>query len=270
MALSSPRMPSARTGSCSTSGRPPRRPRRAPAGARRAAAVRVGFEILAAPDTYVAGEESAAVHFVNAADARPTVTPPRPYERGIDGRPTLVQNVESLAQAALIARFGDGWYREVGRNATPGSALVTISGASRDGVREVEIGTTIGQLAGEAGAGDRPGDRQAVLLGGYFGGWLSAERGWDVPLDPIALRSAGSAFGAGRAQGESDPKRARAGSCIAGGSPAPASPASWPIVVPISTSRTPSRLAPLMGARALGGVASRPTSRSPGVAKIGR
>jgi NADH:ubiquinone oxidoreductase subunit F (NADH-binding) len=158
---------------------------------------RVDVDLLAAPDTYVAGEESAAVHFVNAADARPTVTPPRPYERGIGGRPTLVQNVESLAHVALIARRGDGWYREVGRDATPGSALATVSGGTRDGVREIEIGTTLGELAGGAGAGDRPGDRQAVLLGGYFGGWLSTERGWDVPLDPIALRAAGSAFGAG-------------------------------------------------------------------------
>ena len=155
------------------------------------------IDVLEAPDTYVAGEESAAVHFVNAADARPTITPPRPYERGIDGRPTLVQNVESLAQAALIARFGDGWYREIGRDTTPGGALVTISGSGRDGVREVEIGTSIGEIAAQSGAGNQPGDRQAVLLGGYFGGWLSTERGWDLPLDPIALRAAGSAFGAG-------------------------------------------------------------------------
>jgi NADH:ubiquinone oxidoreductase subunit F (NADH-binding) len=159
--------------------------------------VRIAIDLVDAPDTYVAGEESAAVHFVNEADARPTVRPPRPYERGIGGRPTLVQNVESLAQAALIGRFGDGWFREVGRDVTPGSALVTVSGAARDGVREIEIGTTIGELAAEAGAGTAPRDRQAVLLGGYFGGWLSTERGWDVPLDPIPLRAAGSAFGAG-------------------------------------------------------------------------
>lgn len=159
--------------------------------------LRVAIDLLPAPDTYVAGEESAAVHFVNEADARPTVTPPRPYERGISGRPTLVQNVESLAAAALIGRFGDGWFRELGRDETPGSALVTVSGADRDGVREIEIGTTIGELANEAGAGTSARDRQAVLLGGYFGGWLSTERSWDVPLDPIPLRAAGSAFGAG-------------------------------------------------------------------------
>ena len=158
---------------------------------------RVAIELFAAPDTYVAGEESAAVHFVNDADARPTVTPPRPYERGVGGRPTLVQNVESLAYTALIARYGADWFSELGRDATPGSALVTVSGAKHDGVREIEIGTPIGELAEQAGAGTTPHDRQAVLLGGYFGGWLSTERGWDVPLDPLGLRAAGSAFGAG-------------------------------------------------------------------------
>jgi len=159
--------------------------------------IRLPIQLFAAPPTYVAGEESAAVHFVNAADARPTVTPPRPYERGINGRPTLVQNVESLANAALIARSGDAWYREVGRSSTPGSALVTVTGLDRDGVREIEIGTPIGELAEVMGAGRGPHDRRAVLLGGYFGGWVSAERSWDLPLDPLALRGAGSAFGAG-------------------------------------------------------------------------
>jgi NADH:ubiquinone oxidoreductase subunit F (NADH-binding) len=159
--------------------------------------LRVPVELFAAPHAYVSGEETAAVHFVNAADARPTTTPPRPYERGIAGRPTLVQNVESLAAAALIGRSGDAWWRELGRAATPGSALVTVSGSDRDGVREVEIGTTVGELAAMTGAGDGPDDRQAVLLGGYFGGWLSTHGGWDVPLDPLALRDAGSAFGAG-------------------------------------------------------------------------
>jgi NADH:ubiquinone oxidoreductase subunit F (NADH-binding) len=159
--------------------------------------IRLPIRLHDAPDTYVAGEETAAVHFVNEADARPTNTPPRPYQRGIGGRPTLVQNVESLAHAALIGRFGDDWYRELGRSATPGSALVTVSGSGRDGVREIEIGTTVGELAAQSGAGAGPRDQQAILLGGYFGGWVATERAWSLPLDPLTLRDAGSAFGCG-------------------------------------------------------------------------
>jgi NADH:ubiquinone oxidoreductase subunit F (NADH-binding) len=162
--------------------------------AERAGALGVPVSLVSAPPTYVAGEESAAVHFVNDADARPTTTPPRPFERGVDGRATLVQNVESLAHAALIARHGDAWYREVG-GPTGGSALVTVgSAAARPGVSEIAIGTPVGELAEHAGA---PRDTRAVLLGGYFGGWLPTAEAWDLPLDPAALRAAGSAFGCG-------------------------------------------------------------------------
>jgi len=150
---------------------------------------------VAAPHAYVAGEESAAVHFINDGDARPVVTPPRPFERGIDGRPTLVQNVETLAHIALIARFGDAWYRELGRGQAKGTTLVTISGAGTGGVREIELGTRIGELAAAVGAA--PESTQAVLVGGYFGRWVAREQAWGLPLDPIALKAAGASLGSG-------------------------------------------------------------------------
>lgn len=166
--------------------------------AERAMAARVGalvpVELIAAPAGYVSGEETAAVHFVNDGDARPTSLPPRPFERGVDGRPTLVQNVESLAHAALIARLGDAWYRETGRSETRGTALMTISGAPRSGVVEVELGVTIGDIAT---LGETPVDGRPVLLGGYFGGWVAGNAAWTMPLDPVELRRAGSAFGCG-------------------------------------------------------------------------
>src|SRR5207245_1490257 len=77
--------------------------------------IRGRVRIVQAPVGYVAGEESAAVNFINAGDARPTTTPPRPFERGVRGRPTLLQNVESLALAALIARRGAAWYQNLGQ-----------------------------------------------------------------------------------------------------------------------------------------------------------
>lgn len=156
----------------------------------------VPIRLVDAPDRYVAGEESAAVHFLNAGDARPTNTPPRPFERGIRGRPTLVQNVESIAHAALIGRYGPEWYREAGRGETRGTSLVTLSGPDgKPRVIEVELGVTIGELAGLVGT--KPGDAQAVLLGGYFGGWLRVEDAWEMPLDPAGLRTRGWSIGAG-------------------------------------------------------------------------
>src|SRR5438445_7478090 len=95
--------------------------------AERSTDVRGRARIVQAPAGYVSGEESAAVHFVDAGDARPVTTPPRPFERGVGGRPTLVQNVESLALAALIARRGQAWYQGLGR--ARGIGLLTVSGA---------------------------------------------------------------------------------------------------------------------------------------------
>ena len=156
---------------------------------------RVPTTIVTPPVSYIAGEESAAVHFVNTGDPRPLTVPPRPFEKGVGGKPTLVQNVESLANAALIARFGDAWYRGVGRAETPGTALVTVTGGERPGVLEIDLGTTIGELAQLAGVAGSEGS--PVLLGGYFGSIVAGADAWRFPLDPAVLRRHGTAFGAG-------------------------------------------------------------------------
>lgn len=161
----------------------------------RAGDVRRRVRLVAAPVGYVAGEASAAVHYIESGDARPTTTPPRISVCGIRGCPTLVQNVESLAYAALIARFGASWYRSAGRSGAAGTALITLSGAGVEGVREIELGTTVGEAAADAGAS--PEQVRAVILGGYFGTWAPADAAWDLPLDPGAMRSDGLTFGCG-------------------------------------------------------------------------
>jgi NADH:ubiquinone oxidoreductase subunit F (NADH-binding) len=164
--------------------------------AERPADIRGRARIVQAPIGYVAGEESAAVHFVDAGDARPTTTPPRPFERGIRGRPTLVQNVESLALAALIARRGPAWYRRLGQSEAQGIGLITVSGAvNHAGVQEIELGSTLAEVA--AAAGGLRGNVEAVLLGGYFGGWADIEEHWGMPLDAPSMRARGLAFGCG-------------------------------------------------------------------------
>ena len=161
----------------------------------RAPGLALPMRLVDAPPAYVSGEESAAVRYVNESDARPTMTPPRVFERGIDGRPTLVQNVETLAHAALIARHGAAWYREPGTGRTRGTGLVTVSGVPRRGVREIALGTTVAEVADAAGLAS--GAAQAVLMGGYFGGWVDAGEAAGLTLDPTDLRAVGRAFGCG-------------------------------------------------------------------------
>ncbi len=159
-------------------------------------AIRTPTRLVTAPIGYVAGEASAVVHRVNDGDARPTTTPPRVSERGVGGRPTLVQNVESLAYAALIARFGEYWYRSAGRLESRGTALVTVSGGVRaPGVLEIELGTTIAEVA--ALAGGTSSDLRAAVVGGYFGTWVQGDDAWDLPLDPAVMGARDLTFGCG-------------------------------------------------------------------------
>ncbi len=169
---------------------------RAAAGERQPAADGVRIQVEEVPGGYVASEESALVHWLSGGPAVPLFTPPRPYERGVRGRPTLVQNVETLAQVALIARYGPDWFRAVGAPGEPGTMLVTVGGAvARSGVVEVPTGTPVGQVL--AMCGDTREEVSAVLVGGYFGGWLPAAEALPMPLAHAALATAGLGLGAG-------------------------------------------------------------------------
>jgi NADH:ubiquinone oxidoreductase subunit F (NADH-binding) len=148
------------------------------------------------PDGYVTGEESALLHALNGGPATPTLVPPRPYERGLGRRPTLVSNAETLAHVALIARHGPDWFRELGTPEHPGSALVTVAGAvAAPGVQEIALGTPIERVLATAGGASEP--LRAVLVGGYYGTWLTAETAAATTLDDPSLRRRGAALGAG-------------------------------------------------------------------------
>ncbi len=156
----------------------------------------VALRVVAGPEGYVTGEETAVIHHLARGVAKPTFVPPRPYERGLGGRPTLVQNPETLCQLALIARFGSDWFRELGSHADPGSALVTISGAVRDpGVYELAFGTPMTDLLAAAGGASEP--LQALLVGGYYGTWVDSSRALALRLSREDLRSVGCALGSG-------------------------------------------------------------------------
>jgi NADH:ubiquinone oxidoreductase subunit F (NADH-binding) len=148
------------------------------------------------PGGYVSGEESAVIHHLGGGPAIPVFVPPRPFERGHRGRPTLVQNPETLAQLALVARHGAEWYRELGTPADPGSVLVTISGAvAAPGVYEMAFGTPMHELLAAAGGGTER--LQALLIGGYFGSWMPATGTAELRLAREELHRVGCSLGSG-------------------------------------------------------------------------
>lgn len=154
----------------------------------------LGVEIALTPSRYVAGEETALVSWLNGGDARPTFAPPRPSERGVMGLPTLVDNVETLANIALIARHGAVGYRLAGTDDDPGTALITVRGAvSQPGVYERDFGTPIARLLGDAGL--QPSS--AVLLGGYFGTWVAPGEANRAFFSRASLREFGASPGCG-------------------------------------------------------------------------
>ena len=156
---------------------------------------RTTVEIAAVPDGFVVGEETALVSYLNGGPAKPTGVPPRPFERGIDGRPTLVQNVETVAHVALIARHGASWFRTAGTLAEPGSALFTLSGAvNRPGVYEADLGIPLEELVAQAGGLSQ--SPRAVLVGGYFGSWVPAEQATAITMEDACLRPRGGGVGA--------------------------------------------------------------------------
>ncbi|KIS28106.1 hypothetical protein TV39_06945 [Arthrobacter sp. SPG23] len=144
-------------------------------GVRRALSEHPGarrIEVVEAPETFVSGEASAVVNRIATGSALPLDQRRRLSEAGLNGRPTLVVNVETLAQVALIARYGAEWFREAGTPSDPGTRLVSVSGPApaRDVVLEVPGGASLPDVLRSAGMD--PDSVSAVLVGGYHGRWV--------------------------------------------------------------------------------------------------
>jgi NADH:ubiquinone oxidoreductase subunit F (NADH-binding) len=137
---------------------------------------------------YVAGESSAVVNRASGGVSKPKFSLQRTAEKGIDDRPTLIQNTETMAHVAMIARYGSDWFRKLGTEQSPGSTLMTLCGNVRHpGVYEVNLGATLGGVLGAVGGTTSPAG--GALLGGYFGSWLPPAFLDELPLDVDRLRS---------------------------------------------------------------------------------
>jgi len=163
---------------------------------RRARLDSVSFSLFTAEERFLSGQETALVSQLNGGPAKPMFVPPRPTDRGVRRRPSLIQNVETLAHVALIARHGAAWHRELGTEAETGSRLVTVVGAvAAPGVYEIECGTPLHALFRAAGGLEEA--LSGVLVGGYFGSWLPERRAAEVELSNEALSRHGAALGCG-------------------------------------------------------------------------
>ncbi len=151
--------------------------------------------VLTVEPGYVAGEETAAVRVINGGPAKPTDKPPRPFEQGVAGLPTLVSNVETLANLPFLQRYGSEAVRGQGTPMSPGTFLATITGAGRPpALYEIPHGLAFTDLLAAHGV---PADQvRGVLMGGYFAGLLNRDI-LDASLDHETLRRLGSGLGCG-------------------------------------------------------------------------
>ncbi len=162
----------------------------------------LAVHVSEAPATFVAGQESAVVSRLSGGSALPRFSRQRVSIRGVDDRPTLVQNVETLAHLALIARRGGDWYASLGVPGSTGSFLATVHPVWSEGqpqapaVWEVPHGTSLADLLGRA-ASVPVGQLDAVLVGGYHGSWLRLPQALPVPLSRDGLSALGASVGAG-------------------------------------------------------------------------
>lgn len=154
------------------------------------------IEVHIVAPTYVAGEETAVCRSINGGPALPTAKPPRPFEKGVDGGPTLVTNVETLAHASWILRNSAAAYRAVGTAESPGTTLVTLNGACRrHGVYEIPFGISL-EEAFETYAGGFTSAPRGFAVGGWFGGLLSSTHA-DLTCDFESFNKVGSSWGCG-------------------------------------------------------------------------
>lgn len=148
--------------------------------------------------SYVAGDETAMLESLEGRPALPRVKPPFPSERGLFGRPTLVNNVETLAAVPTILEKGPAWYRGLGTNGSAGVKIYCLSGdIPRPGTYELPRGLTARELIFTHGGGLRgKTSLKAFLVGGASGGFLPPED-LDVPLEIAPLRTKGADLGSG-------------------------------------------------------------------------
>jgi NADH-quinone oxidoreductase subunit F len=147
---------------------------------------------------FVCGEETALIASIEGERGMPRLRPPFPVEEGLWGKPTIINNVETLAMVPWILRHGPEAFAAHGTKTSKGTKVFALAGnVQRGGLIEIPMGTTIRQIVEEIGGGARPGHKfKAVQIGGPSGGCVPARLA-DTPVDFESLRDVGAIMGSG-------------------------------------------------------------------------
>lgn len=162
------------------------------------------IRIMEGAGAFVCGEETALLASVEGKRGMPTPKPPFPSEKGLYGKPTIINNVETLASVPYIFRAGPEKYREIGTEKSAGAKTFALTGhVANTGLIEVPFGTTLREIVYDIGGGVLNNDGEltdddfkAVQIGGPSGGCLTPEV-LDLPLDFDSLRQTGAIVGSG-------------------------------------------------------------------------
>lgn len=156
------------------------------------------IELFHAAGMYVCGEETALINSMEGKPGRPRLRPPFPAQAGLWNRPTVVNNVKTLAHIPLILKNGAAWFSSVGTERSKGTAILTLTGAiARPGVVEVPMGITLKEIIYGVGGGGKNGKKiKAIQTGGPLGGVIP-EKLFTTPLSFEAMAAVRSPLGSG-------------------------------------------------------------------------
>jgi NADH:ubiquinone oxidoreductase subunit F (NADH-binding)/(2Fe-2S) ferredoxin/NAD-dependent dihydropyrimidine dehydrogenase PreA subunit len=156
------------------------------------------LEIRLGAGAFVCGEETALIHSIEGERGQPRVRPPYPTDKGLWGKPTCINNVETFANVPAVINFGAEWFSRIGTRASGGTKVFALAGKVRHtGLVEVPMGTTLREVVHEIGGGVAEGKRlKAIQTGGPAGGCIP-EKWLDTQIDFDTLTKAGSIMGSG-------------------------------------------------------------------------
>ncbi|HCX65132.1 MAG TPA: NADH-quinone oxidoreductase subunit NuoF [Eubacteriaceae bacterium] len=156
------------------------------------------IELKYGAGAFVCGEETALIHSIEGKRGEPTTKPPFPAQSGVWGKPTIVNNVETLANIPIIINKGSDWFKQIGSEKSPGTKVFALAGKINNvGLVEVPMGITLRDIIYDIGGGIKYGKKfKAVQTGGPSGGCITAEH-LDSPIDYDTLIALGSMMGSG-------------------------------------------------------------------------